>query len=274
MPRHFPFLSLLALLIAISLPGTADAVCEGGCRFDQGSYEAAVPEGWNGRDPLPVLVFFHGYGQRGETVMRNTRITRPADAEGVLLIAPTGLDRSWSVRGAPSEGRRDEVAAYRVLIRDVARRWPIDRDRIFLSGFSLGASVAWDIACLAGSEVAAVFPAAGAFWRPHPIACEDGPVHLSHVHGKSDTVMPLDGRVIRGSYRLGNVETGIDIWRRENGCGAEPSEVARELALTCRRWSGCGGGKRLELCYHDGGHFVPKGWLDRSLSWALALNAG
>ncbi len=271
MPGRAVVCLLAATLVFLFDPFAARAACDGGCAYEAGRYEASVPDDWNGKDPLPVLVFFHGFGQRGETVTRNARITRPADEAGVLLIAPTGLQRSWSVRGAPSEGRRDEVAAFRALIDDVARRWPIDRGRVFLSGFSLGGSVAWDIACLAGSEVAAIFPAAGVFWRPHPARCEDGPVHISHVHGKADTVMPLDGRVIRGSFRQGNVETGIEIWRRENACAVDPAEIAQERALTCRLWSGCGGGKRLELCYHDGGHYVPKGWLDRSLAWALDL---
>ena len=152
--------------------------------------------------------------------MGNTRITRPADAEGVLLIAPTGLDRSWSVR-APSEGRRDEVAAYRALDQGRGEALAIDRDRIFLSGFS--SAPRWHgISRVSLPGGGGGIPGCGRFLAapPHRVRGRPRPsVPRPRKVGYGDAPTP----VIRGSYRSGGqCETGIDIWRRENGCGAEP----------------------------------------------------
>lgn len=217
------------------------------------------------------MLFFHGYRQQGDTVLTMADLTAATDAAGALLIAPDGLERSWAVNGAP-RATRDEIAFVEALLDDVRRRWPIDDRRIWISGFSLGASLAWDVACRLGERFAGYFPVAGAFWRPQPTDCPGGPVNLIHVHGRNDTVVPLEGRTIRERWRQGDVFEGFGLWLHRNGCDAQAARRDTIGGTDCRNWTACASGRRLALCLHDGGHEAPAGWYGKALDWISATS--
>ena len=66
-------------------------------------------------------------------------------------------------------------------MNDVSSRWPIDRERVLVTGFSSGGSMAWLVACYMGEEFAAYVPVAGALRRPVPSqTCPGGPVAMLH----------------------------------------------------------------------------------------------
>lgn len=274
---------IAALLVFTgTLPMTAhgaEQICgpKNACILDGGSYHARVPASWDGESALPVLTYYHGYGQTGRSVMAMKALTKAAERVGALIIAPNGIDKAWSVRGAPPK-KRDEIAFAAAMIEDMAKRWPIDRSRLWISGFSLGASMAWDIACLAGDRYAGFFPVSGSFWRPHPLTCPSGPVTMIHVHGRGDKVVPLEGRTIRGQWRQGDVLESFEILRSHNNCELAEVENTGPRGLLCREWNHCDGGSRLALCLYDGGHAAPKDWYPRAFDWlngaAKAKSAG
>lgn len=259
---RFTFCALLALF---ALPATvaADADDCGGpavaCALGDREYHAAPPPGWDGASPLPVLLHFHGWGRRSPGVLRNRRVAEAAAENGALLLAPQGLGRSWSFW---SEDSRDSDFALAVLA-DAATRWPIDRDRLYVSGFSYGGAMAWRLACDKGA-IATFLPIAGTLWREDD--CEE-PVRLSHVHGLKDTVM---------DYPFGpdgEEEAAVSLWVAENECRAEPDERVREGVFDCRRWTSCGSGMPIELCTHPYGHLIPKDWLGYALPRAMAAGS-
>jgi polyhydroxybutyrate depolymerase len=258
--------TLIAILISFPAFGQIKAV-----QTPSGEYHAVPPPGWDGSSPLPMVIFFHGYGQSGAVVANNPRLTGPFGANGVLLIAPTGLKKSWGHVGSPRR-LRDENAFIDEILADVKTRFPIDKSRIWASGFSQGGSMAWDAACYRGDRFTAIFPVAGAFWRPHPDTCMSGPVNLFHTHGTGDTVVPMTGRAIRETYRQGDVLEGMALWRTVNGCAAGPNHVETVNDLRCETWSTCSAGKDLKLCLHPGGHTVPKGLIDMAVAWANDLS--
>ncbi|MEO1613436.1 MAG: polyhydroxybutyrate depolymerase, partial [Pseudomonadota bacterium] len=221
-------------------------------------YHAAPPPEWDGESALPVLLHFHGWGRRSSGVLKNQRVAGPSAANGVLLLAPQGLGRSWSFW---SEDSRDSEFALAV-IEDAATRWNIDRSRVFISGFSYGGAMAWRMACDKGAVAAKFLPIAGSLWSGDREDCAE-PVALSHVHGLTDTVM---------DYPFGpngEEDGAVSLWLRENHCGAEPDEVEVVDRFQCRRWTSCGG-PPVELCTHPSGHFIPKTWLGYALPRALA----
>ena len=270
---------MIRLLLSLPLAAfllTAPARAEPATPFavETGTYQAHVPAGWDGATQLPLLMFFHGYGQSGEVVMGNTGLMRLADAEGVLVIAPDGQEKRWSHQGAPLRERlRDDDAFVRAVLADAKRRWPVDSRRIWASGFSIGGSMTWHQACFQGGLFTAFLPVAGAFWRPHPESCPSGPVNLMHVHGTGDTVVPMQGRPIREVYHQGDVLTGMAFWRAQNGCPADPAQVTETGDLRCEIWRGCTSGRELQLCLHPGGHIIPMDHMARAIAWAEARAA-
>ena len=245
------------------------------CETAAGGYYVRPPEGWNGSSPLPAVVFFHGYQSSARDVMDDADLAREISGAGALLVAPDGLNKSWSIPGTLFHGR-DELAFVRSVVKDVERRFPVDRSRLLASGFSAGGFIVWAIACNAGDLFAGYAPVAGAFLDPIPKDCSSGPVSVRHIHGTHDDVVPMQGRWIAGGkVKQSDVETSIARLRALDGCPDAPTSQAKQGDLSCRVWSAtaCASGKEIVLCLHDDGHKVEAGWIGDSLRWLTGLSA-
>ena len=184
-------LALVLLLIA----GAAAAQPCDVCRLPDGQYRTMPPPGWDGKRPLPLLLFLHGWQSSAEATLADADVTGPSGRQGFLLVAPDGLGKSWHFRGN-NAGGRDDIAFLRAVLADVETRFPIDRHLVVAGGFSIGASMVWDLACHASSGFSAFLPLSGGFWEPMPDHCTAGPVNLRQTHGMADATFPLSGRPI------------------------------------------------------------------------------
>jgi len=260
-------------LLLVLLAGAPDVrACPNPCTVAGGTYQVLEPDGWDRKSALPVLFWFHGYQRSGAYVVNSPKTGGQARKNGVLLIAPDGMNKSWSVANAPRKDR-DELAFVEEILADVRARWPVDEDRVWAAGFSMGGSMTWEIACRKAGLFKAYFPVSGSFWAPIPQDCATAPDRLRHVHGMKDPVMPLEGRVIRETWRQGNLFQGFDLLKAENRCAAEPTRVYQDGDRQCRVWSGCGGATEMQLCLHGGGHMIPPDWIASSIAWANGLGA-
>jgi len=265
---------LAAVVLLLHLGGSASA--DGSFTAADGSYRAVEPPGWDRRSALPLVLFLHGYGQSSADMVGDSGVAAAATSLGALFVAPDGLHHAWAHVGAPTRDR-DDIAFLGAVITDAERRWPIDAAKVYASGFSIGASMVWDLACHAAQGFAAFLPVSGDFWLPYPERCESGPVNLRHVHGLADTTVPMAGRTIRGRFTQGNVDKGWGILRATDGCAVAPDRTASEDVhawegkLACRIWSSCQSGRQLELCTHSDGHDMEPAFLHASLIWAMQL---
>lgn len=260
-------LSVLAWLLAG--PASAeDCGTSEPCQVAEGSYHVALPEAASG--PIPVILHFHGYGGTSAAAIKNRALVEGANRRGYLFVAlngspPPGSSQrnNWSVRDG-REPWRDEAAFARAVLDDLAKRHPIDRRRVLMTGFSRGASMVWDIACHDPDGFAAFAPISGAFWRPLPESCS-GPVKLLHVHGWTDNVVPIEGRRIPGrTIRQGDAFASMAILRAAAGLDDDlPQSFALDGKISCRSWKE----DSLRLCLHPGGHAPPKGWVTQAIDW-------
>jgi polyhydroxybutyrate depolymerase len=219
-------------------------------------------------------VFFHGWGQSAADIMRDEAIARVTSELGVLLIAPEGVEHSWSFPGSP-ERHRDEFAFVKAVLDDAETRFPIDRRRLWASGFSQGASMVWYVACFMGERFAAFAPVAGDFWRPEPTDCPSGPASIRDIHGLADKTFPIEGRLVREGHHQGNLWEGWALWRRIDGCMSPPGRVDTGEDLTCQIWAAesCLSGQELVLCLHSGGHVFKAEWLEDAYRWVIGLKS-
>lgn len=243
-----------------SFPGssaTATQACgiQEPCVLSERSYQALAPDNWNGDDDLPVLIHFHGWGRTGSNVVNNREIGGATRKTGVLLLAPNGYGKSWSFW---REGSRD-IPFVEEMIEDAAKRWPINRNRIFVSGFSYGAAMAWRLACERGGDYAAFLSIAGTLWNFEELEHCSSPVMIRHVHGLKDTVMDLP--LGHGGDPLYSVSP----WLKRNGCSKKPDATSTEGIFSKNVWTVCTSGHDVELELHNSGHIIPKGWMKRQL---------
>lgn len=269
----------LALFLLVGLlhlgqpsPGSAATACtpEDPCEVADGRYLAVPPPDWDARSPLPAVIFFHGWQSTAAAMLANQDLIEPLHEAGHLVILPDGRNKTWAHVGSPSQAR-DEIAFIRSVLADANQRFPIDPHRLWVSGFSQGGSMVWDLACYLGERFTAFAPVSGAFWEPLPESCEAGPVDLRHIHGTDDQIVPMAGRPIAQHYQQGDVHESMAILREVDRCPEAPSRTTRSGALTCEVWDACESGHELQLCLHDGGHMMPDGWLESTLTWLRSL---
>jgi len=243
---------------------SANASCLDGstaCSLDDRSYWVLPPEKWDGKSPLPVMLYFHGWGRQGNVPVKHKHIGQVTRQAGVLLVAPDGLGKSWDFW---RPGSRDTIFANAVL-DDVAKNFPIKPSRLIVSGYSWGSSMAWRYACESGEKVSVLLGISGTFYDQSE-NCETGPVEVRHVHGLKDTVMDFP-------FGPNGEETGpVRLWQRINGCSNEPkntSEWNTSQTFNRHEWHGCKSGKTITLDVHGGGHWIARGWMKRQLEELL-----
>ena len=266
--------ALVALLITLSpLSAASSASCEGEtpCEIEAGSYHLALPKAWDGKTALPAVVFFHGHRSSGRSAMKGS-VRAVFGRAGYAIIAPNGPIRPgadyryWPGRPMAGEAR-DDVAFTMAVVEDAGRRIPLDRDRILVSGFSAGGSMAWMVACYRGDVFAGYVSVAGALRRPAPDdRCPGGPARMLHIHGFADSQVPLEGRGIR-DWHQGDVFESLSLLRRTNGCASKPDAIELGAPFWCRAWDQCSSGAEIRFCLHDGGHGLPKGWAETARAW-------
>ena len=250
-------LPLFAILILLCAPAGAEVPPCGApdrpCMLADGrSYHLRLPDGWDGKTPLPVLMHFHGWGRQGTLTVRHRRIAGATRHRGVLLVGPNGEGGSWSFWTQDSP----DVAFADAVLADVARRLPVDGKRVMVSGYSYGSAMAWRYACARGGRLYALLAVAGSP-RDGPAPCR-GPRHVAHVHGTRDTVMAYP-------FGPGGAVTGpVAPWLAAKDCAGAPARSAWAafaiLPFQRYRWE-CADGGAVTLDAHGRGHFIPRGWI-------------
>jgi polyhydroxybutyrate depolymerase len=265
------------ILMSVAPEAKAETVPCGGetaCVIDGGEYRIALPEGQAPEQPVGAIMFLHGWRGSAAGEMNNRSLRAIAAKHGLAYIAPQGAGSTWSYPSSPSQ-HRDEFSFFDALLVDIEQRFGIRSDRILLSGFSMGGSMVWYLACSMPERFGGFAPIAGAFWEPQPDRC-DGPVdYMLHVHGTSDTVVPMQGRPIGENWQQGDVYRSFSMLEQAGACAAnkparEPDAVS---GLTCNMDWRCKGDSEttMRLCLHDGGHMVRAEWLDAAWQQLSAL---
>lgn len=274
MNRFFtPIAALAALSASWLFPGSAlaQSACGAGgkCVVEGGYYLAAIPETWDGKARLPLVVYFHGWNGSPEGTFRNKAMVNGVTRRGAIFVAPFAQTGYWRQIGTGrAEGGRDERAYVKAVVADIRKRWPVDESRTMASGFSRGASMVWNVACYAGDLFAAYVPIAGGFWNSNPETCPTGPVNLRHIHGLSDTVVAFDEI---GIYNSMPITEGMRFLRGLNQCRNEPDTETTYKRYSCNTWSSCASNKQLELCLHPKGHSIPAEWVAEGYDWMMGL---
>jgi len=231
----------------------------------------------DGAGALPTVILLHGAGGTAKLALGNTGWTELAEREGILLAYPEGTRRdpssppmflqnpqAWndgSGRGHTARTGVDDVAFIGALASELIQRHGADASRIYLAGFSNGASMAFRAGAELVGRVAAIGPVAGHCWvAPTPSA---RPVPALMIFGGRDPLNPPDGGEVKTPW--GSVEyhppvlESFDRWRAFNRCAGEPQTTATD-GVRVFHATGCpAGGEVRCLIVDDLGHHWPGG---------------
>ena len=243
------------------------------------TYLVHVPSGYAPEAPLPLVVVIHGAFDTAEGMERVSGFSRLADREGFIVLYPNGMGlfgflQHWNAGhccGKAADDHIDDVGFIAATIEDVTSRLNVDRDRVYMAGFSNGGMLAYRFAAERGDLLAAVAPMAASIagraaddvpeWRvPEPVR----PLPILIVHGLSDDDVPYAGGVSRhrgGTRTYWSVEQSTDFWVTRNGCA--PRATTRLLyggKVVLQTWGECRDRAEVALCLiKDWGHLWPGG---------------
>jgi polyhydroxybutyrate depolymerase len=204
-------------------------------------YQAFVPSS-AGRDrPLAVVLVLHGAGGSGQAYLDHAGWAAKAEKEGFLAIAPDGqparsdeppsfllnprLWNSGQFRPGNPRARIDDIAFFRALLDDVARRWPVDHRRVFVTGHSNGAGMAFRLGAELSDRFAALAPVASHCWVDDPKPSRALPT--LYIIGTEDRLVPLEGgesTLPWGRRTTPPVAQTLARWSRALGCPDRPEE--------------------------------------------------
>lgn len=203
---------------------------------DSGSghiYSLRVPDSYDGETPCPLIVAMHGYGDTNANFESASRLTPEAEDAGFLVAYPQSLGKGWNSGGsyfaALTDGA-DDIAYITGIVDEISANYRVDGSRIYLTGHSNGAFMAYHLAASVPSRFAAIAPVAGTMMVGDISGAT--PVAILHIHGLSDLSVPYGGS---GSFPP--VESALSLWREKNGCGGE-AVVSATRSYTRRYWEG------------------------------------
>lgn len=212
--------------------------------------------------PLPLVLVFHGDGGSDRSFHEGFPFETASD-DGAIVAYPNGRNASWELH----EGAKDNTDIHFVeaLVRELAGKLPIDRERIFGAAYSSGGFFINLVACERPGFFRAIASNAGGAPHGREETFSNGftkckgqlPIPALTLHGTQDYGVGIDSGAFAAHY-----------WAYVNGCST--TEMETTGYPECHAYRGCPQKAPSVFCKVDGlGHWV---W-DRAAeaSWTFFL---
>lgn len=148
----------------------------------------------------PLLISMHGYNQDINYQKNQTKWEVIAKENNFVVVYPGGINNAWDISGTT------DIDFILAIIDEMYNRYGIDRDRVYLSGFSMGGMMTYYAATKIADKIAAFAPVSG-YPMQGPDTNSLRPIPIIHIHGTTDDVVGYSG-----------VETCLNAWIARNNC--------------------------------------------------------
>ena len=148
-------------------------------------YMVYLPLGYSSKKRWPLLLYLHGSGERGDDLDRvskcgpNFHIGRGYGLPLIVVSPQCPKPQSWDT---------EQLLA---LLDQVESRFSVDRERVYVAGFSMGGYGTWELASAAPKRFAAIVPVAGGGRIETSSELANLPIWA--FHGDEDKTVPIEG---------------------------------------------------------------------------------
>lgn len=209
--RFFMLFLCVILLTAMPFPASArgadvqDSIDEYYDHEDTGvtiPYRLIVPETYTPKSKFPLVVFFHGAGERGfeNRNQLNNCVQQIADnmPKAIILVPQCAHENQW-VDTPWSEGsysvdhvpESDELCAVMDLLAEIMQSYSVDKDKVYAAGISMGGYAVWDVMVRHNDVFAAGVAVCGGGDPSKAGVLKDTPMFV--FHGNQDETVPVTG---------------------------------------------------------------------------------
>jgi polyhydroxybutyrate depolymerase len=226
----------LAVLIlgalACARPASADPTITLTVDGLERSYLLHVPASFDGSQPVPLALVFHGGGGDAANQWRVSGFNQLSDEKGFIVVYPNGTSRlgdkllTWNggtCCGYAMTNNIDDIGFVRALVADLQASYKIDPKRIYATGLSNGGIMSYRLACEASDLFAAIAPVSGTL--NYKRCAPSQPVSVIHFHGTDDTHLPYAGGYGPDSVAgvlFASVKESIAFWLAFDQCPQTP----------------------------------------------------
>ena len=145
-------------------------------------YQLFLPSFYDKSEPLPLMLFLHGAGERGENLDKVKQWGPPR-------FVPERPDFPFIVVSPQCpKGQWWDIVLLTALIDQIEQTYPIDADRIVVTGLSMGGYGSWRLAAATPERFAAIAPVCGGGDPETADSLVEIPVW--NFHGSADNVVP------------------------------------------------------------------------------------
>ena len=173
-------------------------------------YYVSLPEDTS--KPVPIIINFHGFLSHAMDQQGFSQMDNYAHQNGIGVIYPEGVKRSWNVGKAILNDEND-IGFVNALIDSVSSNYNIDSNRIYACGFSNGGTFSYELMCSLSNKIAAFGSVGGNFSINENRLCNiDREIPLIHIHGTKDRLQKYNNS--DGDF-LSTVES-VNYWAKYN----------------------------------------------------------
>lgn len=190
--------------------------------LDRPGYIVYLPHDYDAKKSWPVILFLHGAGERGGDAMRATQIGVAAAIRHERDLVPAVV--VFPIAGANDLWLGETAEAAMHALDKTIEEFHGDRDRVYLTGLSMGGYGAYHLALAHPDRFAAMVVVCGGL-LPHETVVRQSPLTMKaddpyaftakaikHIpiwifHGADDPVLPVDeGRRMAEQLKLAGAD--------------------------------------------------------------------
>ena len=151
-------------------------------------------------DQAPLLISLHGGADYADANMQYTGFLDILNEKSFVAIFPQGTvaegkgDTGWYAGGDCSGLEVCDLSFIERLIDYSVEDLNIDKNRVYVSGFSNGAFMVYTLACFLSDKIAAFAPVSGSMSPDDYQICNpQRSIPIIHIHGINDDSIPIQG---------------------------------------------------------------------------------
>ena len=189
----------------------------------------------------PLIIQMHGMNQDAAYQKNAAKWEPIADTARFVVVFPEGQNKAWDISGDK------DLNFIKAIINEMGNKYGIDKNRVYVSGFSMGGMMSYHVANKMGDQIAAIAPVSGGGGVNSPKRA----IPIMHTHGTTDEVVNYNSTV-----------NTVKSWVSAQKCSGSSQKIKpypankSGSAASLEIWSGCTDNVEVRLMTIDGkGHW-------------------